>query len=99
MVSRVPAATACPCFWAAAPESPALQMGTRHPDPCLNTHNYGKLGHKTPPIPQAHCTEHTKSAQTALEQLSAASGNDPPTPTAKCQSCVAALAVTQDGGY
>lgn len=95
----LPVATALPCFWAAAPETPALQMGTRNPVPCLNTRKYGKFHHKNPPDPQSLCTEHTESAQAALKQLLAASGNDPRIPTAKHQSCVAVLVVTQDRGY
>lgn len=100
MASRVPAAMAPSCFWAAAPETPALQMGTRHRVPGLNTQEHGKFSHKTPPDLQPLRTEHTESAQTALkQQLRAAIGNDPPIPTAKHQSCVAVLALTLDWGY
>lgn len=67
MWGRLPVATACPYFWAAAPETPALQMGTRRPVPCLNTHKYGKLSHKTLPDPQPHCAQ---SIPRARKQLS-----------------------------
>lgn len=86
MLSRVPLATAPPCFYAAAPETPALQMGTRCPVVFLNPPKYGNFGHKTPPDPQPLCTEHTKRVQTALKQLLAASRKDPLIPVAKCQS-------------
>lgn len=94
-----PAATAHPRSWAAAPETPALQVGTGHLVPCRNTHEYGKFHPKTPPDPQPPYTEHTESVQTALEERLAASGNDPPIAAAEHQACMAVLAVTQGWGY
>lgn len=97
MASRVPVAMGHLCFWAAVPETLALQVGMRCPVPCLNTCN-GKFGCKTPADPPPLCTKHTESAQTALKQLLVPSGNDLLTPTVRHQSCAALLAVAQDWG-